>query len=432
MIAEDSPDIAVHCKTLREGFTIRDRNEALRRRTSSVSRAFRRRPELAALTAIIEREGGRGWIVGGAPRDRLLGRRETDLDVALSGDAEAVARELEALGFGRAVPISPSAPRVFRVAGRRDLDIAELEESSIEADLARRDFTANAIAIDLSTGAWLDPYGGISDIARRRLRLVRVANLDDDPLRGFRAARLFATHGLRPDATTLASVRRIAPRVSEAAPERATAELAKLLESDPAAAALRWAANARVLAPALGLEKPRSAWRRALRILARLDSRLHEAARESRVRLRLAAIASALGLAPEDAAKWLLSRRHGRREAALVARLLELTRSAVTSRDSRERWRWVCEAGPLAVEATTLLEAAEPRRKGTAARLRRLAGRPRKGPRIRGGDVIAWLPVPAGPEVGRLLREVEIEIRRGALRSRAQARRWLEMESRRT
>ena len=71
------------------------------------------------------------------------------------------------MGFGRAVFLSRDrpGPRVFRVAGKRPLDLAELEGGSIEADLARRDFTANAVALALPGGQLLDPFGGIADIA---------------------------------------------------------------------------------------------------------------------------------------------------------------------------------------------------------------------------------------------------------------------------
>ena len=111
-------------------------------------RGLRRRMELVVLARVAARRGLHAWIVGGALRDRLLGAGIPEIDVAVSRDAEGLARELEAAGLGRAVFLSKDrpGPRVFRVAGPRPIDIAEIEGGSIAADLARRDFTVNAIA----------------------------------------------------------------------------------------------------------------------------------------------------------------------------------------------------------------------------------------------------------------------------------------------
>ena len=105
-------------------------------------------PDLALLRRIVVRRGGRVWIVGGALRDLALGRDAPEVDVAVDGDARAIAEEMESRGHGRAVFLSGDrTPRVFRVAGRRrTVDVAEIEGGSIETDLGRRDFTANAMA----------------------------------------------------------------------------------------------------------------------------------------------------------------------------------------------------------------------------------------------------------------------------------------------
>src|SRR5262249_37507106 len=112
-------------------------------------RALSRRREVAALGRAARERGADAWIVGGALRDRLLGLPLPEVDAAVSGDAEAIAGDLERAGHGRAVFLSRDrpGPRVFRVAGERPLDVAELEGGSIETDLARRDFTVNAMAL---------------------------------------------------------------------------------------------------------------------------------------------------------------------------------------------------------------------------------------------------------------------------------------------
>jgi tRNA nucleotidyltransferase (CCA-adding enzyme) len=226
---------------------------ALRRKKTAIGASLRRRRPIAALARLARERGIRVWLVGGAPRDRLLGRPGLDADFAVSRDAEGLALALEERGFGTAVPISESRPRVYRAAGRTPIDLAELEGDSVEQDLARRDFTANAIAIDLETGAWIDPFGGAADIARRRLRLVRESNLAEDPLRAFRAARLYATHRLVPDERTRKACVAVAPRLETVAAERIQAELSKMLEADRVAVPFRWARRAGLLSPGLGL-----------------------------------------------------------------------------------------------------------------------------------------------------------------------------------
>lgn len=393
----------------------------------AVGASLRRRRPLAELARLARSRGIDVWLVGGAPRDRLLGRRELDADVAVSGDAEGLARGLEARGLGKAVAISQSRPRVYRVAGRLPIDLAELEGPSIERDLARRDFTANAIAIDLETGGWIDPFGGIADLEKRRLRLMSEANLAEDPLRAFRAARLYATHGLVPDAGTRRACLGFAPKLETVAAERIQAELSKLLEADRVAVPFRWAERAGLLSPALGLHVPTARWSAASRNLARLDgvgtARLPPARRRV---LRLAAIAGGLGLAPHDAANWLRRRRHGRSEAGTVARLLELAAAVPLASTERLRWAWIHDAGTLVADALALSAAAYPRRRALVRRLRRLAARGRRGPKVTGKDIVLWLGEPPGPAIGRLLRELQIEALRGAVRTRRQARLWLE------
>ncbi|HLN57786.1 MAG TPA: hypothetical protein VK416_04450, partial [Thermoanaerobaculia bacterium] len=133
-------------------------------------------------------------MVGGAARDLQLRRAVAEVDAAVSGDVEILARAMEDAGLGRAVPLSRSPPRVFRVAGKREVDLAEIAGASIEQDLKRRDFTVNAMAFDLATRQWLDPFGGLKDLAGGRLRAVSAQNLAEDPLRVLRAARFLATH----------------------------------------------------------------------------------------------------------------------------------------------------------------------------------------------------------------------------------------------
>jgi tRNA nucleotidyltransferase (CCA-adding enzyme) len=391
--------------------------------------ALRRRPELAALRRIAARSGIEAWIVGGAVRDAALGLAVPEVDVAVGRDAERFARDLEAAGFGRAVFLSRDrpGPRVFRVAGRRPIDLAELEGGSIEIDLARRDFTVNAVAVSLGAApAVVDPFGGLEDLERRRLRCVSRKNILDDPLRALRAARFLATHRLRPDAETLAAARLAAPGLRSVAPERVGTELSKLLESDRAAPALAWAARARILEPALGLDMADARLASAARALAALDGgTVRRLAPERRRRLRFAFLAARLGLSPAAIRQWLNRRRFGRQEAGDVARLVALADAARSARTREQAWRWVLEAGALAADAALLLASLRPGEAARGRRLRLLARRPRREVRVTGADLVRWLEIAPGPEVGRLLEELRVAAAMGRVRNRSEARHWL-------
>lgn len=407
--------------------------------TSGIAR-LRRRPEVRALARIAAGAGIDAWLVGGAVRDAALGLAIPEIDAAVSRDAEGIAAKLQSAGLGTAVFLSRDrpGPRVFRVAGRRPLDVAEIEGGTIEADLRRRDFTVNAIAVGLADGRVVDPFGGLSDLARGRLRCVDPKNLLDDPLRALRAARFLATHGLSPDAATLAAARLAAPELARVARERIAVELARLLEAPEAAPGFAWAARAGLVPGALELEVPQTRAARAARSLRPLDlPALRRLPPERRRRLRLARLAGALGLTPEETRRWLTGLRVARREAEEVARLQSLGRSAagIRSRDRRGAVAWLLEAGeagPNALDALLLARLSAGRETvRRITRLERLARTPLKRLAVSGGDVVRWASVAPGPRVGELLAQLRLQIALGAVRNRREARNWLAVQVRR-
>jgi len=366
-------------------------------------------------------------------RDLALVRPVAEVDVAVEGDAGAIAREMEAAGRGRAVLLSGERkPRVFRVAGRgRTIDVAEIEGGSIEADLARRDFTANAMAVEMRNRSLLDPYGGIGDLSRRRLRMVSERNLRDDPLRPLRAARLFASHGLRPDRETSRASRLAAPALERVAAERVQAELARLLEAPRPAPALSWSASVGLRAPAFNHPIGDSRWVRISRAAAALDSRdVQRLAPGRRRQLRLGYLLGRAGLSPREAASRLRRRRFGSDDAFAVSRLLELAMAASrAARGGDAMWRWMLDAGDLAEDALRLLGFLSPRSRTAAARLRARVARRRPLPDVRGADVLDWLDIAPGPQVGRLLDSVRVEALAGRVRTRRDARKWLRAQT---
>ncbi len=192
------------------------------------------------------------WLVGGAIRDAALGRAAPDLDLA-ARDARGLAAKIAREFRGTLVTLDAEAC-VYRLVlpparGRalRQIDAAEIQGRDIAEDLRRRDFTANAVALELparlpasiAQGAFLDPRGGLADLARGVLRCEDGRLFEEDPLRLLRAFRLAAQTGLEPDAGTLALVRRHRRLISRPAGERVQAELLGLLSCSGAAARLR-------------------------------------------------------------------------------------------------------------------------------------------------------------------------------------------------
>jgi tRNA nucleotidyltransferase (CCA-adding enzyme) len=159
--------------------------------------------------SIVERlraAGRYAWIVGGCVRDSLLGKSASDWDVA----TEAQPKELMKI-FPRAIPTGLQHGTVTLVLGGHHYEITTLRGETtysdgrrpdavhfveqIESDLARRDFTINAIAVDPTSGALIDPFGGQADLAARTIRAVgkAIERFSEDGLRVLRAARFSAT-----------------------------------------------------------------------------------------------------------------------------------------------------------------------------------------------------------------------------------------------
>ena len=181
------------------------------------------------------------WIVGGTVRDALLGRPLLDLDLAVRGDPEAAARAIARASGGTAFRLSERFG-AWRVHTRDDgftFDVSSLQGATIDEDLARRDFSVNAIAVPLAGGDPLDPQGGIPDIERRVLRVlggdtVETSAYAADALRPLRLVRFAAELGFEPDQRSERLTLEAAHGVPAASGERIFAELRRLLVADDA------------------------------------------------------------------------------------------------------------------------------------------------------------------------------------------------------
>jgi poly(A) polymerase len=198
--------------------------------------------------------GHRLYLVGGIVRDLVLGRRveHPDIDLTtdarpeatkriLNGWADAVWTQGERFGtigakkHGRTFEITTHRAEAYQPESRKpDVAFADV----VEADLARRDFTVNAMALALPHPHLIDPFGGVDDLAAGRLRtpLAPHESFSDDPLRMLRAARFIAGYGLAPAPELVEAVRTMHHRIEIVAAERIRDELDKLLcVEDPSA-----------------------------------------------------------------------------------------------------------------------------------------------------------------------------------------------------
>lgn len=169
------------------------------------------------------------YVVGGAVRDLIRGAAPADVDVACL-DPLTCARSLgrNVIRLGREEHLS--AYRV--VDGEHIYDFAALLDGNIDADLARRDFTINAMAVDLRSGVLLDPHDGRGDLGRRLVCMVDAANFDDDPLRMLKAVRMAVRLRFGVDDATLAAIRPRAARIAGVAVERVAYELTVIFSAN--------------------------------------------------------------------------------------------------------------------------------------------------------------------------------------------------------
>ncbi len=186
--------------------------------------------------------GERAWLVGGAIRDRALGRGTLDVDVVVDGDPAVAARAV-ARAAGRAACFVLSedfgAWRVVPRDASWQLDVEPLRGGSLEADLALRDFTLNAIAEPLEGGAPIDPLGGLADLSARRLRMAGPGAFAEDPLRVLRLVRLAVELDLAVDEQTLRCAREQAGALEGVSPERVFSELRRIIAAPRAARGLQ-------------------------------------------------------------------------------------------------------------------------------------------------------------------------------------------------
>ena len=348
------------------------------------------------------------WLVGGAVRDLLLWATTVDLDVAIEGDARAVARELaQRLGgtateherFGTAT-VSADGLIVDLASTRRETyaypgALPEVEPAPLDDDLARRDFTVNAMAAGLPSGVLRDPYGGRADLEAGVIRVLHPDSFLDDPTRLLRAIRYESRYGFRMDDETERLAR---AAISVGAPStvsgaRIRDELLDLL-AEPSVttsvARMRELGLDRALAPLLGEARPEDVGAAA------------DAAERVGAQRRFAALAALIAPDPDALVAWIedLNLRAEDRDAVLHAARKgpQLVRALGTELpDSAVHALLHCELPETLALALALGADEVPVRRY----VEHLSG---AGLEITGDDLLA-AGIPEGPAIGRALRE---------------------------
>jgi tRNA nucleotidyltransferase (CCA-adding enzyme) len=393
-----------------------------------------------AIAKRLEDAGFETWCVGGAVRDALLGEPNLDWDLATAARPPEVRRL-----FRRTVPVGVEHGTLgvlddagmmhevttFRRDVRTDGRHAEVEfGATLEEDLARRDFTINAIAYSPTRREVRDPFGGQRDLERRLLRAVGdpATRMREDRLRALRAIRFASRYRLTIAPDTWRAVRDSAPHLGRLSPERVQQELVKTMEQvDRAGESLvlwRDADALRTLIPALA-EVP-------VLELAVLDHLPRARRGTPRAEARTLDRLTALFASVEDGqlVRTLDALRFSRRQVSwiveMVSRWRELGPEIERAAGQADRpsdgdvRRWVARAGRVRVAAVMRLIVAKsaarraadqpaPPAMALASLHRRLLRAAFRDPvelsdLAVDGDDILTAGVSAGPHVGRILR----------------------------
>ena len=210
---------------------------------------------LRDLAEFFEARSVTAYLAGGSIRDALLGRQPGDIDIAVDGDAISLGRELANATGGSFVSLNEAhaAARVVLPEGsagqgqsaRTHVDLTSFQ-GDINQDLARRDFTIDALALPLHDAVGetpydrlVDPLGGLADLAAGALRPASDRAFRDDPVRLMRGVRLTAQFGLSLDDNATQLARRDSHLLTTVAPERLRDELLKTIAEPDASRHIR-------------------------------------------------------------------------------------------------------------------------------------------------------------------------------------------------
>lgn len=220
--------------------------------TNAMHELLRIAPVIDDLGSLFRTEGHQLYLVGGSVRDALLGSLGHDLDFTTSASPDQTHELLKRFThstwdigkeFGTIGALKRAEEQDWQIevtTFRADIYRSESRKpevsfgDTIDGDLLRRDFTVNAMAVDISTRSFVDPYGGLADLADGLLRTPSTPehSFSDDPLRMMRAARFASRLGFRVAPEVVQAMTDMAERITIVSAERVQGELTGLLLTD--------------------------------------------------------------------------------------------------------------------------------------------------------------------------------------------------------
>lgn len=439
------------------------------------------------LAATFAAYGQKLYLVGGVVRDLLLGRPVTDLDLTTPAEPSQTKQLGQEAGAEAIYTVGEAFGTIGLVFDGVSVEITTFREehyptpdrhpevrygTTLLGDLARRDFTINAIAVDANSGEIIDPFGGQEDLARRLIRAVGSPRerFAEDPLRILRAVRFAAELGFHIEPATLAAMKELAAELERISVERIAAELNRLLVAPDAAHGVRLLREARLLPHVLpellplaedpGRGRHKNIWNHTLQVVGQAPPRLavrwaallHDAAKPMTRSVDEHGEVHFFGHEVEGANLARRTLRRLRQDKALIERVARLVELHLRPAAYDETWtdsavrRLMVEAGDLLEDlldlvAADVTSARAHRRRQAARRIARLREHIRrleeeaalaeiKSP-LDGHELMAIFGLPPGRWIGELkahLRELVIE---GVIApgdkdaALAEARRWM-------
>lgn len=381
--------------------------------------------DVVELCRKLAEHGYRAWVVGGCLRDLLLGRRASDWDLATDARPEQVQRVFPKVlptGIqhgtvtvrlrGESYEVTTLRGEGAYSDGRRPDSVSFV--SDIEEDLARRDFTVNAMAYDPLGRALVDPFGGERDLEARVLRAVGEAEqrFSEDGLRVLRAARFCATLEFELEAATESAIGRTLHTFRKVSAERVRDEWMKAFKARAPSLAFAVMRRTGILAvTAVELQKlSDDMWRASLAAMDALPS--------ADPILRLTALLWPLADSPDALGEWLTQYRFSNQERERVLRLLVHVRRDHDGSDGALRRlaaslgrSHVADLGLLGVELAAAHSGASSKELTTArSQQQRLAALidpsvalSTRELQVSGKDLMQSLALAPGPKLGQLL-----------------------------
>jgi poly(A) polymerase len=331
--------------------------------------------EVAPLGQLFSDAGYRLFLVGGIVRDQWLDEPHdvgNDIDLTTNAHPTEIKRIID--GFAEVLWTQGERFGTIGLRARgRDYEITTHRAESyttdsrkpqvsfgddIDVDLSRRDFTVNAMAIELPDGDLVDPFGGAVDLPAGRLRTPLSADVSftDDPLRMLRAARFATRYSLNPDEELVTSASNLHKRLRIVAIERIGAEMQRLLSLDDAEVGLRFLADTGLLAEVLSYGEPlllddiAGRVQRAVEVAIALPPNWHQ---------RLAALGVAVFDTTESVQRMGRRLRLSREDERRISRMTGSALGVVSASDRRpetvRRWIAGCDDQRAAIELAKVL-----------------------------------------------------------------------------